>query len=109
MEMFSNTNSIPVTAAGSAIIRHACQPPIDEMLNFGGIRTGVSLSAAQASSVNSAAGIVIDKVLTTSGYYLKVPIPTAQVRNARGPWPLTLWYTNGEGIQSIDLASINVR
>lgn len=109
MTLIANTTSIPVNAVGGQIIRHGCQPPIDQMKNFGGIRTGVALSASQVAAVNAAAGAKVDGVLFDQGYFLKVPIPSAQIRTARGPWPLTLWYTNGEGIQTLTLASINVR
>ena len=108
-EMMSTKNSIPFTDAGANDFRVACQAPIDKHLNFGTIRRGVTLSAAQAADVNAAAGVAIDKVLSYSGYYLKVVIPSAQVRNARGPWPLTLWYCNGESVQSITFATVNVR
>jgi len=109
MVLKTTTTHIPFTNAGATILRHALEDPIDEALNNGTITPGVALSPSQAATVNAAAGAKIDKVIESQGYYLGVPIPSAQIRNARGPWPMTLWYTNGEGLQTMRLATVNIR
>lgn len=101
--------SIPYNQAGYARIRAFCMDPINAALNFGAIRQGVTLSAAQISEVNSAAGVNIADVLSTQGFYLQVKDATPQVRAARGSPPCSLWYTDGGSIQNINLASILVQ
>lgn len=101
--------SVPYNAAGYALIRAWCMDPINAALNFGAIRQGVTLSAAQIAEVNSAAGVNIASVLSTQGFYLQVKDATPQVRAARGSPPCSLWYMDGGSVQSINLASILVQ
>lgn len=108
-ELENNIKSIPYNNAGYNLIRAACQDPINQALNFGAIQAGVALSAAQAAEVNQAAGVKIDGVLSTVGYYLQVKDPGAIVRGQRGSPACTFWYTDGGSIQKINLASIDVQ
>jgi hypothetical protein len=82
--------------------------PINEMINFGGIRTGIPLSLDQAAAVNGAAGLKIDGLLTTNGYYVQILAASAEVREARQTPPIKIWYTDGGSIQKLELDSINV-
>ena len=109
MSMLDSYKSIPYNPAGYAIIRAALKDPIDAAINFGAIRTGVPLSAAQAQNVNNAAGVPIDAILTNQGFYLQILPATAQVRAARQSPPMTLWYMDGESVQNIQLASIMIQ
>lgn len=110
MSLLVAMKSIPYNAAGYAAIRAACLDPIIAALNFGAIRPGVTLSNAQAVEVNTAAGLKIDDVLNTRGWYLQVkdPSPPAQVRAARGSPQCSLWYMDGGSVQRINLASVMV-
>jgi hypothetical protein len=101
--------SIPYNTNGYNLVRSALQDPIDKYLNFGAIQPGVPLSASQAQQVNTAAGVKIDGVLSTVGYYLQILPATAQVRGLRGSPPMKFWYTDGGSIQSLLLASIDVQ
>ena len=109
MNVLSTSKSIPYNTAGYNILRQACLDPIQQALTFGAIQPGVALSAAQAASVNAAAGARIDGTLSSQGWYLQVLPASALVRAARGSPPMTLWYTDGGSIQSINLASIDVQ
>lgn len=109
MTLLTQAKSIPYNQAGYTMIRAACADPINAALNFGSIRPGVQLSALQAAEVNAQAGQKIDDTLSTQGYYLQVRPATAQVRAARGTPPCTLFYTDGQSIQNINLASIIVQ
>lgn len=100
--------SIPYNTSGYAAIRAALLDPILAAVNFGAIRAGVSLSNAQAAEVNTAAGVKIDDVLTNRGWYLQILDPTAQVRVARGTPVCNFWYTDGQSVQKINLASVAV-
>lgn len=109
MQLLQAANSIPYNASGYALIRAACMDPINAALNYGAIRPGVPLSAEQAAIVNANAGVQIDNILFTQGWYLQVQPATAQVRVARTSPPCTLWYMDGGSVQQITLASIEVQ
>ena len=108
MSLEVGVNSVPYNVAGRALIKQAAQDPINQMLNFGGIQTGVNLSALQIAAVNTQAGLKIDDTLTNLGYYFQVLQATAQVRGLRGSPPCNFWYTDGGSVQRITLASIDV-
>lgn len=100
--------SIPYNSDGEGLIRAARNGPIQDALNFGTIRTGIVLDAVEIAAVNNAAGVPIDTILTARGFYLQVQMPSAAVRKVRGPWIETLWYTDGQSVQKLQLASLNV-
>jgi hypothetical protein len=83
--------------------------PINAALNFGAIRTGVTLSSLQAAEINNAAGIAIAPTLQTRGWYFQRGPATAAIRVARGPTADTLFYTDGGAVQSLSLASLDVQ
>lgn len=102
--------SIPYNEAGKSKVRASAQDPINEMLNFGGIQTGVILSEQQKSIINNeAGGVDAATVIYNQGYYLFIGNATPQVRAARGSFPIKLWYTDGGSVHSINIASINVQ
>ena len=101
--------SIPYNGVGKSKVRASAQDPINEMLNFGGIQTGVALSEQQKSIINNEAGVDAATIIFNQGYYLMIRDATAQVRAARGSFPIKLWYTDGGSVHSINIASINVQ
>lgn len=107
--LLQQVNSIPYNNPGYALIESACMDPINQALNFGAIRTGVPLSALQAAEVNNQAGVKIDNVLATRGWYLQILPATAQTRGLRQSPPMTLWYMDGGSVQQITLASIVIQ
>lgn len=109
MQLLGQVKSIPYNPFGYALIDAACMDPINAALNFGAIRANVTLSDAQISEVNSAAGKKIDDVLFQRGWYLQVSDAAPSVRAARGSPPCTLWYTDGGSIQQIDLTSVELQ
>lgn len=109
MTLLSSVNSLPYNADGYAMIERTLQDPIDEALDFGSIRPGVSLSSQQASIVNMQAGVEIDKVLEQKGYYLQVLDATAQTRGLRESPPISFWYMDGGSIHKITMPSISVQ
>jgi Protein of unknown function (DUF3383) len=108
VELLANTKSVPYTNLGYNLIRAACLDPINQALAFGAIQPGVTLSAAQAAEVNTAAGVKIDTTLSTVGWYLQILDPGSIVRGQRGSPKCTFWYTDGGSVQKINLASIDV-
>jgi hypothetical protein len=105
----SNIKSIPYNTAGYNLIRSALSDTITKYLNFGAIQPGVPLSAAQAQAVNLAAGVKIDGVLSSVGYYLQILPASPTVRGLRGSPPMKFWYTDGGSIQSLFLGTIDVQ
>ena len=109
MALLNIAPSIPYNLSGYGLIRGAAQGPIDVAVNFGTIRSGVVLSPLQASEVNAQAGLAIDTVLSARGWYLQILDPGAVVRAARGTPVITLWYMDGQSVQTITIASVNVQ
>ena len=109
MTLLTSMPSIPYNAQGYSLIDAACMDPINQALSFGAIRGGIPLSELQKVQVNNAAGTEIDKVLSTRGWYLQILPATAQVRAARGTPQISLWYTDGGSVQTIEMASIVVQ
>jgi hypothetical protein len=109
MELLINVKSIPYNQQGYGLIRAAMMDPVNQALNFGAIRAGVTLSQAQIAEVNTAAGRKIDDVLNTVGWYIQILDATPQVRVARGTPPITFFYLDGGSVQRLNLASIEVQ
>lgn len=109
MVLLTNVLSIPYNAAGYGLIRAAMMDPINQGLNFGAFRAGVTLSQAQIAEVNNAAGKKIDDTLTTQGWYLQVKDALPQVRAARGSPPILFFYLDGESVHTLSLASVEVQ
>ena len=101
--------SIPYNQDGRTYLKAVMSDPIIAAKNFGAIRAGVQLSNAQAVAVNAAAGVKIDDTLYQVGWYLQILDPPAQIRVARGSPVCTFWYTDGQSVQSIKLASIEIQ
>ena len=106
MLLLKSVNSIPYNQQGYTLIRAALLDPILAAVNFGAIRAGVTLSQAQIAEVNNQAGVTIDTILSTRGWYLQVLDASPQVRQARGSPPCTLWYMDGQSIQKISLNTV---
>lgn len=112
MTMLISYGSIPYTDVGKAYHRAAVMDPINEMINFGGIRPLVdpaALSQQQKSIINSQAGRDVVPDLLAKGYVVDIKTADAQTRGNRGSMPFTLWYTDGGSVQSVNLASVNVQ
>jgi hypothetical protein len=108
MVLLDNVKSIPYNPQGYALIYAAMVDPITAALNFGAIRNQVQLSALQAAAVNADAGIRIDDVLWTQGWYAQILDAAPEVRQVRGSPPCNLWYMDGGSIQKIVLGSIMI-
>ena len=109
MTMFTSTPAVPYNNAGYAMIEAACNGVIAQALNAGVINIGVPLTSTQIAQVNSAAGVAIDQVLATRGYYLQVLPASGTSRNNRTTPPCTLWYMDGGSVNQLNLASIDIQ
>lgn len=109
MTLVTNVKSVPYNDQGYGLLRQACMDPVIAALNFGSIRAGVPLSALQAAEVNAAAGIAIDGILATRGWYLQILPASAGTRAARLSPPMKFWYMDGQSVQNISLASVLIQ
>lgn len=109
MTLLTTVPSVPYNEAGYSLIRAAMSDPIKAAINFGGLRTGVSLSDLQAAEVNQAAGRDVRSIIETQGFYLQVLDPGAQVRSNRGTPVINFWYTDGGAVHKISVASIDIQ
>lgn len=108
---FRNIGQIPYNSDGDALLASFCAPAIKAALNFGTIRTGISLSASQVQEVINLVGSDVSATITAQGYYLFTNAagtdPT--VRQARGTPPAILLYQDGESVQSLTMPSIVIQ
>lgn len=109
LNMFQSQNTIPYNEDGIAILRAYLQDPIDQGLNFGGIRAGVNLSNAQKFEVNQEAGFDAASQLFTKGWALSVTLPSTQSRISRDTFIIKFFYTDGSSMQRLEMTSTNVQ
>jgi hypothetical protein len=109
VELLRSVGSIPYNSAGYALVRAAAAGPINAAINFGAIRSGITLSASQISQIQYLLGFDASATITKQGYYLQISPATATTRAARQSPPMTLLYQDGESIQAINLASIAIQ
>jgi len=109
VNMFTSINSVPYNNAGYATIKSGCGSTLNQALLNGTINRGVALTSSQANAVDTAAGLIIDPVLATTGYYLQVLPATVTQRNNRQSPTCTLWYMDGGSVNQLNLASINIQ
>lgn len=106
--LLTNMPSIPYNTAGYSAISTALATPIAAGLNFGAYRPGVTLSGAQIAAVNAAAGANIAPTLQAQGWYLQISPASPPARQARTTPPMNFWYMDGESVQQMQLASIDL-
>lgn len=107
--LLQQVGSIPYNAQGYSLINAACLDPINAAINFGAIRKGIQVSAAQAAEIQYALGYNAAPIIASQGYVLQISPATAQTRAARQSPPITLYYQDGESVQQITLASIAIQ
>lgn len=109
MNMFTASNTIPYNEQGINILRNYLQDPIDQGVNFGGIRAGVNLSNSQKFQVNQEAGFDAAAQLFSKGWALSVTVPNSQVRVERESFIIKFFYTDGSSMQRLEMTSTNVQ
>ncbi|CDH26405.1 DUF3383 domain-containing protein [Xenorhabdus bovienii] len=109
MTMLTSFKSLPYNEVGKAIQRAAIQDPINQMLNFGAIQRGITLSEQQKEQINIEAGFDAAAQINAEGWCLRIGETSAQTRGLRESMPLKLWYADGGSVQQITLPSINVQ
>jgi Protein of unknown function (DUF3383) len=101
-------NSLPYNTSGYSLVDAACLDPINKALNYGAIRTGITLSDSEVAQIQNALGFDASTAIEAKGFYLYIAPASADIRASRGSPSMTLYYTDGESMQALDLASICV-
>jgi hypothetical protein len=99
MELLTQVPSIPYNGPGAALMEGGVVSTIDQMVNYGAIRAGVTLSSLEIEEVNNQAGVAIDSTLFAQGWYYQVQTAIESVRQARGSPPILFWYVDGQSVQ----------
>jgi len=109
VNLLTQVGAIPYNSQGNGLIYSAALDPINAALNFGAIRAGINVSAAQAAEIQYATGVNAAPTIAAQGFYLQISEATAQTRAARQSPPITLYYQDGEAVQQITMASIAIQ
>lgn len=109
MAFLRDIGQIPYNDDGYELIGAGIQTDIDNAVDFGAIRAGVTLTESQRVQVNSLAGQDIGDILFTRGWYLSVRDPGGAARAARQSPVCTFFYTDGQSVQRINLSSLMVQ
>ncbi|BAE74031.1 hypothetical protein SGGMMB4_01758 [Sodalis glossinidius str. 'morsitans'] len=106
--VFTQNQSFPFNEKGYTALRACVIDVAQKALNFGAIRTGITLDASQSQQVNNAVGKEISNTLYAEGWYLAIPPQSATNRTERKLTGAVFFYTDGSLIQHIRLASLDV-
>lgn len=109
MVLLRDVGQIPYNDDGYEMIGAGIQTDINNAVDFGAIRAGVTLTESQKAQANALAGLDISDTLFNRGWYLAVLDPGGQVRAARGSPICTFLYTDGQSVQKINLSSLMVQ
>lgn len=99
-------NSIPYNDEGYTRIRAAVLDPVNEALNNGSIRAGVTLSESQKTQISAKVGKDISDELYSQGWYLQIEAATATIRALRGSPSMNFFYCDGGAIQQVAVPSL---
>lgn len=96
--------SLPYNADGYAAVYEAIKGQMEVGVTNGVIRPGVTLSATQIQTINTAAGVKITDKLYSAGWYAQVsdPANAAQTRQNRTSPQVKIWYCDGGSIHHIN-------
>ena len=109
VNLLTQVGAVPYNSQGNGLIYSAALDPINAAKNFGAIRAGINVSAAQAAEIQYATGVNAAPTIASQGFYLQILPATAQTRAARQSPPITLYYQDGEAVQQITMASIAIQ
>lgn len=109
IDLFKSNRSLPYNRRGDAAIEASFADTIEQGKTYGGIRTGIDLSASQLDEIKNAVGVDVAASIVSKGWYLYIPRATAQQRADRIRPGCSFYYTDGGSVQKITLASIMVQ
>lgn len=109
--LMRNVGQLPYTTVGTSLVKTSLLTVVNQALANGVIQPGVALSASQVATITSKFGASAASTVQSTGYYLSVKLEStdAATRAARKTPALALYYTDGQSVQSLELASIEVQ
>ena len=102
-------NSIPYNSNGAALVEASLMTTINQMVNFGAIVPGVTLSSTELAAVQAIVGFDVAAPLFNQGWYFQLQPATPGVRRARTTPPIYFFYCDGGSIQQITLNSVELQ
>ena len=105
LDLFKAMRSLPYNEDGYAAVRTACLDTIDRFVDFGAIRTGISLSQTQKVQLLAEIGKDVSQTLESVGWYMQITDPGAVVRGQRGTPNCAFYYMDGGSIQRIIMSA----
>lgn len=106
--LFVNNQSYSYNAPGYAAVRAATLDVMQSAINYGAIKTGVTLDNSQVQIINQQVGKDISGTLYSDGWYLYIPQQTGANRIDRTLSGVVLFWVDGQLIQSINMQSTTV-
>ncbi len=111
-ELLLNKPQIPYNADGKGLISAAMVPAINDLVNFGVIRSGITLTDAQINTLKSI-GLSQNNInsILTKGYFYAIGMNAVSGKDrlkGKSP-PIILFYTDGSSVRRIDMTATEIQ
>lgn len=109
LDLFKAVRSLPYNEDGYASVRTACLDTINRFIDFGAIRTGISLSQTQKVQLLQEIGKDVSQTLESAGWYMQITDPGAVIRGQRQSPNCAFYYMDGGSIQKIVMSATAIQ
>ena len=109
LDLLAAVRSLPYNEDGYASVRTACLDTINRFINFGAIRTGISLSQTQKVQLLQEIGKDVSQTLESSGWFMQITDPGAVIRGQRQSPNCAFYYMDGGSIQKIVMSATAIQ
>ena len=109
LDLFKAVRSLPYNEDGYASVRTACLDTINRFIEFGAIRTGISLSQTQKVQLLQEIGKDVSQTLESSGWFMLITDPGAVIRGQRQSPNCAFYYMDGGSIQKIVMSATAIQ
>ncbi|HDJ1441602.1 TPA: DUF3383 domain-containing protein [Serratia rubidaea] len=109
LALFKSNKTVPYNNAGRALVATSMADVIGQFKAWGGIREGITLSAAQKLEISNAVGEDVSATIFATGYYLYIGEMLPALRADRTSPNCALWYSDGGSIQKLNVASTEIQ
>ena len=109
LDLFKAVRSLPYNEDGYASVRTACLDTINRFIEFGAIRTGISLSQTQKVQLLQEIGKDVSQTLESAGWYMQITDPGAVIRGQRQSPNCAFYYLDGGSIQKIVMSATAIQ
>jgi len=109
ISLMTTVPSIPYNTTGATMVETSLLPTINQMVNFGAVVPGISLSGNEIAAVNAIAGFDVSGILFNAGWYFQMQPAIPSTRRARTTPPIYFFYCDGGSIQQMTLNSVELQ